>query len=129
MSKTGKFYEYVALSCAKGASLAPGHWSDPHDSRVCACGAVLHATGTSLDDINFMDGPQVIRAVARRLKITVRQAASLNNGFEGISFRKIPAHVHGAYDLKPTADDQTWHAVGKSLRRHYNNRPKQEENV
>lgn len=102
-----------------GASVESGHWlnrsSDGRITRVCACGAVLAALGIP-KTTDIESGPSVIRAVARKLKITVDQAVSLNNGFEGSSQHEHYAHGAGALGWRVI--DRTWFNVGRAIRRY-----------
>ena len=123
-----KLATYLGYAMARGIKLEPEHFANSDNSyekTVCLCGSVLVATGTPFNDIEYeMTGEEIIQLVAKRLGITVAQAASLNNGFEGVPFRGDkpsqwdPSTVRGA-QLIVKKFDHKWYTIGKAFRRQW----------
>jgi hypothetical protein len=115
-SAARKLQDALVTMALRGIPVKPHNFH--HEGHVCLCGAVLAATGMPLDGYDFgLDGEEIIRRVARRLGITIAQAASLNNGFEG---EPITAKVVvGASGLTVKPNDRKWYTIGKTIRRQY----------
>lgn len=114
---------WVAIVALRGYRIVPGKFADSEDSngpRVCLCGSILLATGVvkTASLLEEYEGPEIIRMVARRLKISVAQAGSLNNGFEG--YPRV--RVKGAADLGDIELDKEWYRIGKAFRRQWERR-------
>src|ERR1700694_4422053 len=100
-----------------GNLVIPGQFIQRYDglkTRVCLCGSVLRATGFDEDEIEEMNGEEVIEATAEKLGITLRQAASLNNGFEAVERRDT--NVAGTFfdeDTGPlkNGSDKQWYNI------------------
>lgn len=128
-SAVTKLYNLIAIAALRGNQIEPGQFArtgyDGVLPKVCLCGSVLAATGISVEELENRDGDGVIRAVAKKLGITLKQAASLNNGFEDISKNEV--HVvgtnwYGKEDKSPLSKgvDKEWFKIGKNLRKEYN---------
>jgi len=113
----------VARARALGAELvAQGSWGAEYDrtagwivepnrfdgkKEVCICGAIAFAE-------NLPNGKGLLRAISKKYGITVAQAASLSDGFEGYKFAvgdrdgdEYPTHY---------ALDKTWYRIGRKWR-------------
>lgn len=124
-----KLYTSIAIAAVQGNQVSPGNFAilqtegDIERPHVCLCGAVLVAAGIPFDAIDEggMRGVQIIRKVAKRLGITVKEAGSLNNGFEDAG--KTHKYVVGAsnFDKSPLAEgvDSHWYNIGAKLRKVY----------
>lgn len=118
-------WDAIKIIEALGIKLMTGNWivrgPEGNVTEVCACGAILAALGIPqkvIDHKNYeSEGSQVIRAVAKKLGITLDQAISLNNGFEDAG--RGLTYAHGAYDLKLQEDraDAVWYSLGMTLRK------------
>lgn len=105
----------VAAAALRGVTVQPGYWED--EGHVCLCGAVLVAVGVPVSEFGTaMSGADIIRAVSRRLRISITQAIALNNGFEG-----APIHQRGAVGAEwlraRDPIDRVWYRVGRAMRR------------
>lgn len=125
-------YQAVSISAARGYKIEPGRFGDEYrddttdtiTTRVCMCGSVLAATGMPVDEIETMGGENILKAVAKRLGITLKQAASLNNGFEDVSKVDSKHEIAGvcySEDENPLRKgvDTKWYNIGKELRKEY----------
>lgn len=108
-----KLLDAVAEMAMRGIRVKPGTWRDGNE--VCLCGAVLLATDAG--GVLEGGGEGIIRAVAKKLGITVKQAASLNNGFEGARINL--GHATAAYDITLEKVDRKWYTIGKAFRRRW----------
>lgn len=131
-SKTAvaKLYNYLAVAALQGNKIEPGSFAVKVDidddteirGKVCLCGSVLVATGVDIDTISDLSGEGIIRAVAKKLGITLKQAASLNNGFEAIEVNDSTAGAYFEYGKDPLEKgvDKQWFKIGTQLRSIYN---------
>lgn len=119
-----KLYGAVTRAMLAGKHVEPGTFIEQQydgvKTKVCLCGSVLIAAGVSEDELVGMNGENIIKKVARKLGITLKQAASLNNGFEATG--KSARDTAGAYfsDRKePLAKgvDSYWYGIGNKLRK------------
>lgn len=125
-----KLYQAIAGASIAGCVIQPGRFIereyDGATTRVCLCGSVLRATGFSESEIEVMDGEDIIKNTAKKLGITLKQAASLNNGFE--DYDSDTVSVAGAFffpvngkEVNPLrkGTDKHWFEIGKKLRSVY----------
>lgn len=88
-----------------------GWVSDNAAPQVCICGAIALAE-------NPADGRGLLAAIAKKYDITIVQAASLSDGFEGfqlISGTKTRKDEHGWYPSR-YKQDPTWYRIGRKWR-------------
>ena len=126
MTKIQKLQKRIAAAVARARALgaelvAQGSWGAEYDPKagwivepnyankkeVCICGAIAFAE-------NLPNGKGLLRAISKKYGITVAQAASLSDGFEGYTeaeeFRdedEYPKHY---------AMDKTWYRIGRKWR-------------
>lgn len=128
--KKAKVYEAVAKAAVMGCKIKPGTFAEVSEDyedvaykNVCLCGAILVASGVKAREIedglwNDWSGENIIRAVAKKLGITVKQAASMNNGFESWDDPDVVG-AEGLNDIMGRGVDRAWFKVGKELRELY----------
>jgi hypothetical protein len=113
------FEQAIWTMAFRGLQVQPNYWGIDiaTPSSVCLCGALLAATGASLQRGDGLDiGTKILAAVAAHFGITLGQAAALNNGFEGLAF--TARHTHGALGVVP-AKARQWYDLGKAFRKRW----------
>lgn len=96
----------VTYTAKAGWTAIPGQ-----DAEVCICGAIALAE-------NPPDGRGLLQAIAKKYRMTVGQAASLSDGFEGraLYVDRRGYASGGIWYPKKYRQDITWYRIGKKWR-------------